>query len=322
VTDVAGKSHTLYIYLNAGKYVLLSFMFDGWPSCPGLVGDYNTWWTSYGCNDFNLVVLEIDKGDNNQAVIAWGKKYGVKYPAVSGSDGGGNTVCSNFGVGSFPSVRIIAPDKSIALSANFPDGVNAKLQSLGIEKHVCNITEIIPDLPDALKPYNAIKQLAIQKVNTSSILARIPLPGEYSITICSANGRVINSFKCNFSEKGNKTISWSTANMSKGLFIIEVKCATQKDRVKFLLTEWKIVISICPKTNQLLSFRHSFSRNPPFINNLRDWFPLKAYGDDVSGQTLISKCMQNKYVVYNKESLKIVIEVYEVMDKLTMLLWR
>jgi hypothetical protein len=29
VTDVAGKSHTLYIYLNAGKYVLLSFMFDG-----------------------------------------------------------------------------------------------------------------------------------------------------------------------------------------------------------------------------------------------------------------------------------------------------
>jgi cytochrome oxidase Cu insertion factor (SCO1/SenC/PrrC family) len=29
VTDVAGKSHTLYTYLNAGKYVLLSFMFDG-----------------------------------------------------------------------------------------------------------------------------------------------------------------------------------------------------------------------------------------------------------------------------------------------------
>ena len=32
--------------------------------------------------------------------------------------------------------------------------------------------------------------------------------------------------------------------------------------------------------------------------------------------------MQNKYVVDNKESLKIVSEVYEVMDKLTMLLWR
>jgi hypothetical protein len=29
VTDVTGKQHTLFTYLNAGKYVLLSFMFDG-----------------------------------------------------------------------------------------------------------------------------------------------------------------------------------------------------------------------------------------------------------------------------------------------------
>jgi hypothetical protein len=47
-----------------------------------------------------------------------------------------------------------------------------------------------------------------------------------------------------------------------------------------------ILYSFCPKTTQLLSFRHSFSRNPPFLNNLKDEFPLKAYGNDVSGQTL------------------------------------
>lgn len=29
VTDVDGKKHTLFTYLNAGKHVLLSFMFDG-----------------------------------------------------------------------------------------------------------------------------------------------------------------------------------------------------------------------------------------------------------------------------------------------------
>lgn len=182
-------------------------------------------------------MLEIDKGDNKQAVISWGKTYGVKYPAVSGTDGGGNTVCSNFGITGFPSVRLIAPDKSIVLSAYFPTGVDAKLKSLGIQKHVCNSTEIIPNLPDALKPDNGMKQLVIRSVNAKSIMARIPEPGEFSIKICSANGRVIHSFKRNFLEKGDKAIRWSTKNLMKGVYLIEIKYATQKDRVKFLYTE-------------------------------------------------------------------------------------
>jgi hypothetical protein len=178
--------------------------------------------------------LEIDNGDNNQAVIAWGKKYGVKYPAVSGSGGGGNTVCSNFGITGYPSVRLIAPDKSIKLSANFPNGVAAKLTSLGIQKHVCNTTEIIPNLPDALKPDNGMKQLVIRSVNVASITATIPAPGEYRINVCSTNGRVVYTYKQNFLEKGDKTIPWSATNLTKGVYLIEVTCSTQRDCARFI----------------------------------------------------------------------------------------
>jgi hypothetical protein len=46
-----------------------------------------------------------------------------------------------------------------------------------------------------------------------------------------------------------------------------------------------IIISVCPERPPIMSFRHALSRNPLWKSN---GFPIRAFGNDKFGQTLIT----------------------------------
>lgn len=119
-TDVAGVEHNLFDYLNSGKYVLIDFFFTTCSPCQATAPKINETYEHFGCNTADLIVLGIDNGNTDAQVITFDETYGTHYPAISGIEGGGNAICSSYGIPAYPTIILIAPDKSIVKQDIWP----------------------------------------------------------------------------------------------------------------------------------------------------------------------------------------------------------
>jgi len=64
----------------------------------------------------------------------------VEYPSVSGLDGGGNAVCSNYGITGYPTMILIAPNQDIVEQDMWPittQNINDILESYSLTQQIC-----------------------------------------------------------------------------------------------------------------------------------------------------------------------------------------
>ena len=113
VTDVHGQTHHLYDYLEAGKVVVLDFFYTTCGPCQYYSPQVNLAYEKYGCNNATTVFIAIDYGDTDAMVEAYDQEYQIQFPSVSGEEGGGNGVVSDYGVFSFPTFYVIDSTKKI-----------------------------------------------------------------------------------------------------------------------------------------------------------------------------------------------------------------
>ncbi len=139
-TDIHGNQIHLFDILDQGKYVLLDFFFTTCSGCidiqPSMVQAYQR----LGCNQHEVFFIEVTYDDNAAAATNWCNHYGVEYPTIS-RENGGLTIDSQYGIGAYPTVILIAPDRSFAISDLWPISsaqtiVNA-LAPYGIQEHDC-----------------------------------------------------------------------------------------------------------------------------------------------------------------------------------------
>lgn len=121
-TDVHGNSHNLFTYLNSGKYVLIDFFYTTYGPCQTAAPQVNASYENFGCNTSGVIFLGIDLGDNDTEVLAFDNTYGVHYPCISG-DAGGSNICSTYGISAYPTIILIAPDKSIVVQDMWPSAL-------------------------------------------------------------------------------------------------------------------------------------------------------------------------------------------------------
>ena len=120
VTDVHGNSFNLFDKLDEGFHVVVDFFFTTCGPCIDAVPTLNDAYNQYGCNKEQVYFISIDDRNNDAAVVQFESDYGSLLPAVSGVDGGGAAVVSAYNVGAFPTVILIAPDKSILSQDIYP----------------------------------------------------------------------------------------------------------------------------------------------------------------------------------------------------------
>jgi len=84
----------------------------------------------FGCNEGDVFVIGIDKGNTTQNVIYFDSVYGVTYPNVSGNDGGGNPVHFAYDIQGTPTVVIIAPTHEILVQQILPPDYESLVDSL------------------------------------------------------------------------------------------------------------------------------------------------------------------------------------------------
>ena len=164
VTDVHGTEVHLFDILDNGQYVLIDFFYTTCPACiqsiPHMVQSYS----NFGCNMHDVFYMEVDHGDSQASCLTWVNNYGVEYPTIAGADGG-NSICSQYGIGYYPTVILIAPNHQVVIQdlwpiSNVQSIINA-LQAQGVQQHDC-------DTPVVYDPQVA---LSIDEVTENSITA-------------------------------------------------------------------------------------------------------------------------------------------------------
>ncbi|MGY8988302.1 MAG: TlpA family protein disulfide reductase [Flavobacteriales bacterium] len=139
VTDVHGNTHNLFTYLDDGKHVIVDFFFTTCGPCISSVPTMNTAFTNYGCNSGEVIFIAIDHGDSDAEVLQYENDYGGLLPSVSGIDGGGNAVNSSYGISAYPTVILIAPDRTILEQDIYPvSNITTALPNAGLTIAVCD----------------------------------------------------------------------------------------------------------------------------------------------------------------------------------------
>lgn len=181
LTTTSSQSFNLFAKLAEGKYVLLDFFFTTCPPCIATAPYYKQSFIDYGCNTGGVYFISVDQGDTDAEVVAFEGTYysGADIPAASGNDGGGNAVCSAYGISAYPTYILIAPNHSIVEQDMWPisgaaDFTNYLTTQNGIAQQSC-ATSGVEDLSNvhvALYPnpvVNTVSIASLQQINVTSV---------------------------------------------------------------------------------------------------------------------------------------------------------
>lgn len=142
-TDCHGTEVHLFDILDSGQAVLIDFFFTNCGPCqqatPKIVESYY----AFGCNQFDVFYMEISDRDNDAVCQTWTTNYGVEYPTI-GSTGGGGSITSQYGIPAWPTVILIMPNHQIVIQDLWPissaQSVISALEQHGIQQHECGTT--------------------------------------------------------------------------------------------------------------------------------------------------------------------------------------
>jgi len=112
-TDIHGETHNLYNYLDLGKHVVLDFFFTTCGPCIQNIPLVNNAYTNFGCNTKDVIFISINAFNTESDVIAYENTYGSIIPAISGIEGGGEIIKNAYSVSAYPTLILIAPNKTI-----------------------------------------------------------------------------------------------------------------------------------------------------------------------------------------------------------------
>jgi peroxiredoxin len=182
--DLEGNTHHLYDYLDNDKYVLLDFFTASCGSCQVYASQVSAAYNDFGCNNGNVIVLGINWGSNNANVHAFDSIYGAFYPAISGTQGGGNHVVDSFQILSYPTVILIAPDRQIVEQYIWPPSklvLDSIISAHGGLVQACNV---------GLDMYPG------QQASSSLMVWPNPASGKLNIRVNASPGAEISIFSC------------------------------------------------------------------------------------------------------------------------------
>lgn len=192
VKDLTGMQHHLYGYLDAGNYVVIDFFTANCGPCQTYASQVSASYDYFGCNGGNVVFLGMNWGSDNQAVHEFDSIWGADYPSVSGLQGGGNNVVDDFQVQSYPSVILIAPDRTILNDHIWPpetDTINAEVLAAGGFPQACTVgvSMIDPSEELTIRAIQTGKGIVLLKINH-------PVITPMQLNIFAADGRLISDY--------------------------------------------------------------------------------------------------------------------------------
>lgn len=215
--DVHGTSHTLFTYLNAGKYVFIDFFYTTCGPCQTAAPQVSASYEHFGCNTGDVVFLGIDQGDSDAEVLAFESTYGVEYPAISG-DAGGTGICNTYGITAYPTLILIAPNQSIVEQDIWPYSTsigNSTLEGHGITAMSCPVS-----IDELDKEENLITGLYPNPTQNQTTLTFYSEAGsQYKIEISNTTGQLVYSQELyEVAKNAEYSVNVNTESLANGTY--------------------------------------------------------------------------------------------------------
>jgi len=223
-TDVHGHTWNLFELLDSGQYVLIDFFFCSCGPCQDAAPKINESYVYFGCNSGDVNYFAIDTGDDDAACILFDETFGVEYPTISGVEGGGTQICNDYQIPLYPTVILIAPDRTILEQDIWPipsaQTIIDALEAHGLEEHDC------PPPIGIEEPIAGLASISSVYPNPAGSNARIVISSEEAM---SAGVEVYNAIGIKVLEiqqtdlvPGENTIEFSVADLPTGTYFIRV----------------------------------------------------------------------------------------------------
>ena len=237
VKDVHGNSIELFEILNNGQFVLIDFFNTSCGPCIFYAPDIQAAYEDFGCNDGDVFFLGIDKGSDNAAVLAFDSIYGIQFPNVSGSNGGGNQVHKEYNIQGVPTQVLIAPDKIILNQQIWPPtqgNIDTAILNAGCVMQPCytQLNEFENKVNHDILSINPNPAKNIINLNIKVKKIR-----NLSVEIYSLIGERVLKVPDKTYENGRHIINLSTANIPEGIYFVNLS-----EKKKVLSTTKLIVV--------------------------------------------------------------------------------
>lgn len=145
-----GEEIHLFDILDNGQYALIEFFYSTSSGALTYVNKMIESYQYFGCNENDVYYMQISRYDDEAAARAWCNEYGIMFPTIHTESEGdtGDQICETYGIPSYPTVILIAPDRQIVLQDIWPvtstENIIDALTPFGIEEHECS--EVLPEV--------------------------------------------------------------------------------------------------------------------------------------------------------------------------------
>lgn len=217
--DFEGVPHNLTEYLEDDKYVLLSFYTVNCGTCMTYSPHISQTYENFGCNNGDVIVLGVNWGATNYQLSQHHQQYALVFPALSGLEGYGNDITSDYQIESFISVILIAPDGDIVNQYIFPPStavLDSTLLSYGISMMDCTVGA------ELTKAQERKLDVFPNPASTSFRFRHNSHAGPLSIRLYDLNGRVVRDYGLHRSPLP----AFSVAGLKPGLYVVKVHSDT------------------------------------------------------------------------------------------------
>lgn len=224
--DINGKNiHLFEILEDENKYVLIDFFFANCGPCQNSAPYVNEAFEYFGCGDFDVEFIAISDRDSDAVCHEFDDTYGVTYTTISGMEGNGAEIVSNYQIQAFPSIILIDPQGNIVEQDIYPIvdefSIINPLESYGITQNTC-----LTNIPEPSKT----SELKIYPNPTSGIFGiELPTYKESTVELFDNYGNLILSIN----DIGISQMDVSY--LEKGVYIIHVISDSKTYRSKIVI---------------------------------------------------------------------------------------
>ena len=213
---IEGETIYLYPLLDDDKIVVIDFFSTTCGPCQDYAPDFQEAYEEFGENQSNVFFMGINWGDDNDGVNEFDSVFGLTYPSVSGTQGGGNNVFNDYQILSYPTVIIITPDHQIVEQYIWPPTsdsiINAVIKAGGM---YVGVDERVQTVADAVVYPNPVTEKAFLKINITSA-------ANIQLEIVDLLGNILFSSEKQFVGKGSNKIEIPVSGLINGLYFVRL----------------------------------------------------------------------------------------------------